>query len=236
MASITYVASNRLFGGELPLWKRSMDILGSIIGLAVSLPIFAVVALYIKCVSPGPVFFKSKRVGFNGEQFIMWKFRSMHIDGDSELHKEHMTQIIAQAGNPVARRTLKPMVKLDSNDPRLIPFASVIRKTCIDEIPQLINVLRGEMSLVGPRPAIEYEAREYCRWHFARLDVVPGMTGLWQVSGKNRLTFREMVALDIRYSRERSILLDTKILILTVPAICRQLQDYQAKRAEVNNG
>ena len=127
-----------------------------------------------------------------------------------------------------------PAMQKMIRDPRLIPLSGLIRKTCMDEIPQFINVLLGDMSLVGPRPAIRYETDEYQEWHRSRLRVVPGMTGLWQVSGKNRLTFREMVALDIRYSREKSISLDLKILVLTLPAILKQIGDWLVERRMKN--
>lgn len=216
-----------LFSNPLPLWKRAMDIVGATLGLLASLPVSAITALYIACISPGPVFYKCKRVGYNGETFTMWKFRTM-TDGDASAHQDRMKDFIRGS------RRDAPMTKRE-NDPRLIPFARVIRKSCIDEIPQFINVLRGEMSLVGPRPALPYETNEFSPWHHAREHVVPGMTGLWQVSGKNRLTFQEMVALDIRYSREVSFRLDVRILLATFPAILLQVVDRSGvlrRRAE----
>jgi lipopolysaccharide/colanic/teichoic acid biosynthesis glycosyltransferase len=135
----------------------------------------------------------------------------MAVDNSAARHKEHMSSLIH---NDI------PMNKLDSNnDPRIIPFGIFLRKSCLDELPQIINVLWGDMSLVGPRPCLPYEAQQYLRWHARRFDSVPGMTGLWQVSGKNRTTFREMIRLDINYERQRSLWLDLKILLKTVPAI-----------------
>ena len=191
-----------------------------------SSPLFAVVALYILVVSPGPIFFFQTRVGYLGRPFRMVKFRSMHVNADTTNHREHLAALIraeAEGNGNGARRGI-PMTKIE-RDNRIIPLGGILRKSCIDELPQLWNVFRGDMSLVGPRPAIPYEAEEYLRWHRARLDAVPGMTGLWQVSGKNRLTFQEMVSLDIRYAREMSLWLDARILILTVPAIAGQLWD-----------
>ena len=121
------------------------------------------------------------------------------------------------------------MIKLDECDPQIIPFGRFLRNTCLDELPQLINVLRGEMSLVGPRPPIPYEVKEYLRWHNGRFDIVPGMTGLWQVSGKNGLTFKEMIRLDIRYTRNISLWLDLKILFKTPMAIFNQFKFYSEK-------
>lgn len=216
---MTIIAQQPVFAirNPLPLWKRGMDILGSLFGLLISLPVSAITALYIVCVSPGPVFYKCKRVGYNGECFTMWKFRTM-VDGDASAHQNRMKDYIHGS------RRDAPMTK-GENDPRLIPLARVIRKACIDEIPQFINVLRGEMSLVGPRPALPYETNEFLRWHHAREQAVPGMTGLWQVSGKNGLTFQEMVALDIRYSRDVSIRQDVWILLMTIPSIVLQIMD-----------
>ena len=125
------------------------------------------------------------------------------------------------------------MLKLDDKNSQIIPFGKFLRKTCLDELPQLINVLRGEMSLVGPRPPIPYEAVEYSMWHNGRFDAVPGMTGLWQVNGKNRLTFKEMIRLDIRYARQLSLWLDLKILLKTPFAIITQIKD--ASQGKLSN-
>ena len=225
MTILAYRAEDIIFPRRLSAWKRAMDVIGAAAGILLSLPMCAVVALYIACVSPGPVFYKSKRVGYNGKLFTMWKFRTMTC-GDVSAHRSRMKALICGDRRDAA------MTKLD-DDPRLIALAGFLRKTCIDEVPQFINVLRGEMSLVGPRPALPYEEAEFSAWHYARENVVPGMTGLWQVSGKNRLSFREMVALDIRYSREMSLWLDVRILLLTLPAILRQLLDHiEAKRSK----
>jgi lipopolysaccharide/colanic/teichoic acid biosynthesis glycosyltransferase len=139
------------------------------------------------------------------------KFRTMHENSDPRAHKDYLKELIKGG---------MPMEKLDRGaDPRIIPGGIILRKTCLDELPQLFNVLRGEMSLVGPRPCIPYEAEEYLRWHTHRFDILPGMTGLWQVNGKNKLSFEQMMRLDISYTKRMSLLLDLKILLLTVPTI-----------------
>ncbi len=196
---------------KMPVWKRSLDIIGSATGLFLLAPLFCLIGFYIKLVSRGPVFFKQMRVGYKGCNFTFLKFRTMHSGNDEEFHNQHAHNFISH-GNV-------PMDKLDEQDPRIIPGGKLLRKSCIDELPQLWNVLRGEMSLVGPRPCIPYEAEEYIRWHTQRFDIVPGITGLWQVSGKNKLSFQKMVSLDIAYSRKLSLLLDIKILLLTFPTI-----------------
>jgi lipopolysaccharide/colanic/teichoic acid biosynthesis glycosyltransferase len=201
----------QFLGREIPLWKRSLDIIGSLAGLILLAPLFALTALHIKLVSKGPVLYTQQRVGFKGRSFTFLKFRTMKQNNDEGLHSNH-------ASNFIARSDI-PMEKLDDHDPRIIFGGRVIRKACIDEFPQLWNVLRGDMSLVGPRPCIPYEAETYLRWHAQRFDIMPGATGLWQVSGKNKLTFHEMISLDIKYSRKMSLGLDLKIILLTVPAI-----------------
>jgi len=207
----------------MPIWKRGMDILGSVLGLLVLSPLFLLVGLFVKMVSKGPVFFKQERVGYGDNIFRMWKFRTYEVDCDTDQHRHYMSGLIdaAQRGEDASK---SPMTKLDKA-PGIIPFGNFLRKTCIDELPQLINVLLGEMSLVGPRPPIIYEAEQYADWHKQRLDAVPGMTGLWQVSGKNRLTFDEMVRLDIRYSKMKSFWLDVMVLLKTPLAIVSQITD-----------
>ena len=207
---------------KLPVWKRVMDIVGSIAGIILFSPLLLLTCVYIKIVSPGPVLFKQKRVGYKGELFTFLKFRTMKIDNDHGEHKNHLKSLI---------NSDVPMEKLDSGrDPRIIPGGKVIRKACLDEFPQLINVLRGEMSLVGPRPCIPYEAQEYLCWHTHRFDIVPGITGLWQVSGKNKLTFKQMIRLDISYANNMSIWLDLKILLLTGPVVIGLVLEAVLKR------
>jgi len=217
-----------IFVWPLPAWKRGLDIVGALFGLVVLSPFLLLIALIIKIVSPGPVLFKQPRVGYMGRTFKMWKFRTMNIDADPSNHKQYVAKLINGAAQN-DRSSETPMMKLD-HDPQIIPFGKIFRKTCIDELPQLVNVLRGEMSLVGPRPPLTYEVEEYLQWNYARFDAVPGMTGLWQVSGKNRLTFFEMMQLDIRYSKSMSLWLDIKILLKTPLAIVSQIRDTLASK------
>lgn len=224
-----YLAGETLFSRPLPRWKRALDIVASGTGLALLSPLFLVVAIFIKIVSPGPVFFRQERVGRLGITFRIWKFRTMFCDSDVSMHQEHMEKLIqGQAAEGGQGRGI-PMTKI-KHDPRIIPFGHILRASCIDELPQLINVLLGDMTLIGPRPALPYEADQYLRWHTGRFDAVPGMTGLWQVSGKNTLSFEEMVSLDIRYGRELSIWQDAKILVKTIPTIWAQVRAYVSKR------
>jgi lipopolysaccharide/colanic/teichoic acid biosynthesis glycosyltransferase len=196
-----------------------MDLTISSVLLVALFPLFLAVAILIKLFSPGPVFFKQQRVGYSGRIFMLWKFRTMKPNGDSSAHREYMAKLIKL--DPDKEISDAPMVKLD--DPRVTRIGKFLRFTYIDELPQLINVFRGEMSLVGPRPPTPYEVAEYTRWHTGRFDAFPGMTGLWQVSGKNRLTFRQMARLDIRYSQQLSWLLDVKILLSTPLVIASQI-------------
>ena len=208
---------------EPSAWQRGLDILCSLLGLAVSAPIFLGAAILIKLVSPGPVFFKQVRIGRGGRPFLLWKFRTMSVDADTSIHQNHVARLIN--GSSDDRETgPKPMTKLD-NDPRVIPLGNILRGACIDELPQLINVLRGEMSLVGPRPPIPYEVRDYLPWQKRRLDAMPGLTGLWQVSGKNKLTFDDMVRLDIQYSRMKSVPMNVKIMLRTPRVILQEITD-----------
>jgi lipopolysaccharide/colanic/teichoic acid biosynthesis glycosyltransferase len=200
-----------LFQKKAPFWKRTIDIAGSLTGFLLLSPLFLLIAVYIKLVSRGKVLFKQDRVGRGGRTFTFLKFRTMHENCDDTAHRAHLTTLIKKAA---------PMKKLDeSRDPRIIPGGNLLRKSSLDELPQLLNVLRGEMSLVGPRPCIPYEAKEYLQWHTNRFDTPPGMTGLWQVSGKNRLSFEEMIRLDIAYGKRMSFLFDVGILFRTIPTV-----------------
>ncbi len=202
-------------------WQRGLDIACSLLGLTVLAPVFLGAAVLIKLVSPGPVFFKQVRIGRGGRPFVLWKFRTMATNADTSIHQNHVARLInSTAENREAAS--KPMTKLD-NDPRVIPLGAILRGACIDELPQLVNVLRGEMSLVGPRPPLPYEVQDYQPWQRRRLDTVPGLTGLWQVSGKNRLTFDEMVRLDIQYNRRKSVWTNIMIMLRTPRAILEEL-------------
>ncbi len=200
-----------------PRWKRAMDICGAVIGLTILAPLFGVIAVVIKLSSRGPVFFKHTRIGYRGRPFTCLKFRTMHVRSDTRVHRRYFRRLIIND---------EPMRKLDGgDDPRIIPFGAILRASAMDELPQLINVLRGEMSLIGPRPCMPYEAVDYLNWQHRRFDCMPGLTGLWQVSGKNRTTFKTMIRLDIRYARRLSPVRDLGILVKTVPTVIGQLRE-----------
>jgi lipopolysaccharide/colanic/teichoic acid biosynthesis glycosyltransferase len=206
----------------LPAWKRMLD-LALIVAVAPGLLILGVgVALVVICGSRGPIFFRQRRVGYRGHQFDCYKFRTMQVNAETGTHRDHFRHLMG---------TEVPMTKLDArNDPRLIPLGALLRATGLDELPQLINVVRGEMSLVGPRPCIPYEYELYQPWQRRRFDAVPGLTGLWQVSGKNRTTFNEMIRLDIKYSERVSLWLDLKIILRTLPALWQQCLESRAPK------
>ena len=211
----------------LPLWKRSLDIACCL----VAFPFFAlctlVAAVVIKTVAPGPIFFQQERVGFMGRRFKLYKFRTMHEGASTSSHQSHFAELVASK---------RPMQKLDSKgDSRLIPGGWLLRASGLDELPQIINVLRGEMSIVGPRPCIPYEFEQYTGWQRKRLNSAPGLTGLWQVSGKNRTTFDEMIQFDVTYSEKRSLGMDLSIILRTVPALCAQIGDTRKSRQAVQS-
>ena len=201
--------------------KRASDILISSLALLVLSPVLCVVSLLIKRGSRGPVMFRQERVGMDGRIFLCYKFRTMYADADETLHREAYQKNIK--GGPEAKfghgdDRVYGKVK---DDLRVTKFGRRLRRSSLDELPQLFNVLKGDMSIVGPRPPIPYEVVEYDIWHRKRLDMKPGITGLWQVSGRNRLTFEEMVRTDLYYIENWSLLLDLKIILLTLPAVVR---------------
>ncbi len=215
-----------IFATTVPRWKRMLDLIGGATGVLLFSPLFLLWPLYLAIVSPGPVFFRQKRVGYNGKSFSFLKFRTMHMNTTTHSHQEHLRGLISSE---------EPMQKLDDRkDPRIIPGGSLLRKLSLDEVPQFLNVLRGDMSLVGPRPCIPYEAEEYLHWHTHRFDLLPGMTGLWQVSGKNRLSFKEMIRLDIAYGQRLSLWEDLRIILATVPAIVRMVLDDRHENRQGN--
>jgi exopolysaccharide production protein ExoY len=198
----------------VPLWKRTLDIACILLALPGVLLLMLFIAMGIKAVSPGPVLFKQERIGHRRKRFMCLKFRTMKVRADSAAHQQHLQQLL---------RSDTPMAKMDAvGDPRLIPFGRILRATGLDELPQLINVLRGEMSLVGPRPCTAYELASYHPRHYARFDTLPGLTGLWQVRGKNKTTFTEMINLDIDYARNKSLWMDLKIMVETFPVLALQ--------------
>ena len=209
-------------GLPVPVWKRAIDLVGCVLALPVLGVCTMILTLVTKCVSPGPVFFRQERVGYMGRRFNLYKFRTMKMGADCSIHHRHCTELI---------RRNAPMTKLDTvGDRRLIPLGWWLRASGLDELPQIINVLRGEMSLVGPRPCLPVEFAQFLSWQRQRCDAVPGLTGLWQVSGKNRTTFEQMIRLDIRYVRQLSACLDLKIILLTVPSLLTQLRDTRRAR------
>jgi exopolysaccharide production protein ExoY len=211
----------------LPFWKRTLDMACCIAALPLLVFTTLLMAVVVKIGSPGPIFFRQERIGYRGHRFQLYKFRTMHIGVETESHQAHIAQLFASKA---------PMLKLDSqHDRRLIPGGRWLRASGLDELPQLINVLRGEMSIVGPRPCLPYEFARYSSWHRKRLHSAPGLTGLWQVSGKNRTTFEEMIRLDVLYAERRSASLDVWIIMRTVPALCAQLVDAQKTQKVVKS-
>ena len=202
--------------------KRMMDIAGSSLALIGCLPLFVLIALLIKASSRGPVLFRQQRVGHHGRCFTFLKFRSMHMGNDPSVHKEYVTKLINGVAEQKASNGNGQGVYKLVNDQRITRIGKFLRKSSLDELPQLLNVLRGEMSLVGPRPSIPYEVAAYQTWHRRRvLEVKPGMTGLWQVNGRNRIKFDEMVRLDLQYAKQWSPWLDLKILLHTPSAVLK---------------
>jgi exopolysaccharide biosynthesis polyprenyl glycosylphosphotransferase len=200
--------------------KRVSDIVIAVLALAFLLPLWLIVALLIKWNSPGPIFFKQERVGMDGRIFLVYKFRTMHVDSDHTIHEEYQRVFIAGLAEANLGDAERPAYKLPA-DPRITRVGRWLRRTSLDEVPQLFNVLLGDMSVVGPRPPIPYEVEAYELAHRKRLDMKPGLTGLWQVSGRNRLPFEEMVRLDLFYIENWSLLLDLKIILRTVLVVLR---------------
>ncbi|MDO8427434.1 MAG: sugar transferase [Deltaproteobacteria bacterium] len=194
--------------------KRAIDILGAVLALIIFSPLFAVIPVMIKLSSKGPVIFRQKRIGALGAPFTFLKFRSMYSGTDENIHSEYIRKLIKEEAAYSGGEGGK--VYKIKDDPRVTPIGKVLRKTSLDELPQFINVLKGEMSLVGPRPPIPYEIGNYEPWHLRRvLEAKPGITGLWQVKGRSKTTFNEMVRMDLKYIKERSLWLDLKLILKT---------------------
>ena len=202
--------------------KRAIDVVGSITLLVLASPLMLITALAVKLTSPGPIIFRQMRIGRDGKPFAFYKFRSMRCDNDDTIHREYVKNLIQGRHDQINEGDAdQPVYKLRS-DSRITAVGRIIRRTSIDELPQLFNVLKGEMSLVGPRPPLPYEIENYLSWHMRRLqEVRPGITGLWQVEGRSKTTFDEMVRLDLRYIRNWSLWLDIKILFKTVLVVIR---------------
>jgi lipopolysaccharide/colanic/teichoic acid biosynthesis glycosyltransferase len=200
---------------QIPSWKRILDVACILLSMPFWLPIMVALAIWIKLASPGPIFFRQERVGYQRKRFMILKFRTMKVNVETQSHERHLEQLI---------HANRPMTKLDSaGDPRIISGGRILRATGLDELPQLFNVLRGEMSLVGPRPCTPHEFGRYQKWQQARVDAPPGLTGYWQVNGKNKTTFTEMIDMDIQYTKKMSFWLDLAIMVRTFPAILAQV-------------
>lgn len=211
---------------RLPVWKRTLDLSICILTLPITLPLLGAIALTIKLLSKGPVLFRQERIGFNGEPFVCYKFRTMRADAKPLTHRRYALEL---------RESNEPMTKLDfKGDPRLLPLAWILRAIGLDELPQLINVARGEMSIVGPRPCLPDEYNSYTERERRRFGTYPGLTGLWQVSGKNRTTFEEMVRLDVEYARSQSVWRDLSIIARTPTALLEQFKDSRRGRIDVH--
>jgi exopolysaccharide production protein ExoY len=206
---------------EAPRWKRVLDLCLILLLSPILIPLMALLALLIVISSPGPVLFRQPRVGYRGRRFSCFKFRSMVVCADTAVHEGHWRRLV---------ESNIPMVKMDERDPRLIRGGLLLRASGLDELPQIFNVLRGEMSLVGPRPCLPRECERYEPRHQVRFTTLPGLTGLWQVSGKNKTTFEEMIQLDIQYARTKSLWLDLQIILLTVPTLICQVWETRGRR------
>jgi lipopolysaccharide/colanic/teichoic acid biosynthesis glycosyltransferase len=202
--------------------KRAMDIAGSTLMLIACMPLFAIIALLIRATSRGPILFRQDRIGQYGRRFTFLKFRSMRVDNDETVHKEYVKRLIAGVAERVPVNADGQGVYKLVGDKRITSIGKFLRKTSLDELPQFLNVLRGDMSLVGPRPPVPYELAAYQTWHRRRvLQVKPGITGLWQVTGRSRVRFDDMVRLDLRYAISWSPWLDVKILMKTPAAVIK---------------
>lgn len=198
--------------------KRGIDMLSALAVIVLGLPFYALIAALIKLTSEGPVLFVQDRVGRDGEPFKFYKFRTMVVDNSDIAHRDFAQEFITGRLMNDAHEDGKRVFKMQ-NDPRVTSIGRFLRKSSLDELPQFINVLRGEMTLVGPRPPLAYELAHYKEWHRCRLGVKPGLTGLWQVSGRSTVPFDEMVMLDLYYIENWSLALDVKIILRTIPVM-----------------
>lgn len=200
---------------RVPGWKSGLDIICILLALPIWLPLIILLMVVTRLSSPGPIFYRQKRVGLGGRHFSIWKFRTMKVSAETQTHEDYFHELM---------RGDCPMTKLDSyGDPRLAPFGRFLRASGLDELPQIFNVLCGEMSLVGPRPCLPNEFAHYQPWQRERVNGLPGLTGYWQVNGKNKTTFNEMIAMDLFYLKNISLLLDLKIIFKTCAVIAGQL-------------
>src|SRR5438552_8091484 len=201
----------------LPAWKRGLDLLLIVLSAPLWLPVMTLIAIWVGITSPGPVFYRQPRIGFRGRRFMIVKFRTMKVNADTTTHERYLEHLMVADC---------PMIKLDEQgDPRLIAGGKILRAMGLAELPQIFNVLTGQMSLIGPRPCTVREFERFSPPHRERVNAYPGLTGWWQVNGKNQTTFREMIEMDIFYSRNISLSLDLRILVRTFPAIANQVRD-----------
>src|SRR5207249_1631901 len=216
------------FPCRVPGWKAGLDITCILLLLPLWLPLMILLMLVTRIASPGPIFYRQKRIGLCGRHFFIWKFRTMRLSAENQTHERYFENLM---------RVDCPMTMLDAHgDPRLAPFGRVLRASGLDELPQIFNVLSGEMSLVGPRPCLPNEFANYQPWQRERVNGLPGLTGLWQVSGKNKTTFNEMIRMDVFYLNNMSLLLDLKIMFKTGATIAGEvLQSQQARRRVQQN-
>jgi lipopolysaccharide/colanic/teichoic acid biosynthesis glycosyltransferase len=209
----------------VPRWKRILDLVLILLASPLVAVVCLLIAAFIKVVSPGPVLFRQERIGLGGRRFLCYKFRSMRVGADAAVHRRHLGRLLAADS---------PMTKMDrAGDARIIPGGFLLRASGLDELPQLWNVIRGEMSLVGPRPCTPEEFQHYQPWQTVRCNTLPGLTGLWQVSGKNKTTFTRMIELDSRYAQNLSLRADVTILLRTVAVPLGQIREMLAP-VEVN--
>jgi exopolysaccharide production protein ExoY len=208
-----------------PGWKFALDITCILLALPIWLSVMILLMLVTRIASPGPIFYRQERIGLGGKPFLIWKFRTMQVNAETQTHEHYFHELMA--GD-------RPMTKLDAiGDPRLAPFGRFLRASGLDELPQIFNVLCGEMSLVGPRPCTPNEFARYERWQRERVNGLPGLTGYWQVNGKNKTTFNEMIVMDLFYLRNMSVSLDLKIMLKTGAVIVGQLLEFQ-QAAQLN--
>ena len=214
---------------RVPGWKSALDITCILLALPIWLPLMILLMITTRLASSGPIFYRQKRVGLGGRHFLIWKFRTMKVTAETQSHERHLEELI---------RVDCPMTKLDSyGDPRLAPFGRILRASGLDELPQIFNVLCGEMSLVGPRPCLPNEFAHYQPWQRERVNALPGLTGYWQVNGKNKTTFNEMIAMDLFYLKNVSFLLDLKIILKTCGVMAGQVFEARpADRPDRQNG
>lgn len=204
----------------LGVWfKRALDVVFSLCVMVLGFPFFLLIATFIKLTSEGPVLYTQERVGLDKKPFKLYKFRTMMVHNNDSPHRDFAENFIkGNMHEDMDDRSGKPLFKI-KGDPRVTSIGRFLRRTSLDEIPQFFNVLKGEMTLVGPRPPLTYELDHYKEWHKGRLLAKPGLTGLWQVSGRSTVTFDEMVMLDLYYIDHRSLLLDLKIILRTIPVM-----------------